>query len=55
MDDGGAGAAFLLTLIFAGVITGIIGSFIDGMRGFLWGFFLGPIGWIIAAILKGKS
>ena len=52
MEDAGAG--LLLIFLVGAFITGFIGSLIDGKRGFWWGFFLGPIGWIISAILKGK-
>jgi uncharacterized membrane protein HdeD (DUF308 family) len=52
MED--AGLTFLIVLLVGAIFTGLVGYFIDGNRGWRWGFFLGPIGWIIAAILKGK-
>lgn len=57
MDD--AEKLVVMTVIVTMLISGGIGSFIAGERkrnaaGFILGFFLGPFGWIIAALIPGS-
>jgi len=42
-------------LLISALIFGAVGYFVDGGKGVVWGALLGPLGLIIAAILKGKS
>jgi hypothetical protein len=53
------GETIFLVLVI-GAITGCIGAAVGSSkdkaaRGFLFGFFLGPIGWIIEAILPAEK
>ena len=46
---------YVLGYVIIGCVTGMIGLMINEKSGFGWGFFLGPIGWIIAALDKPKT
>lgn len=41
-------------IIVGAILFGIIGFFINGGKDGIWSALLGPIGLIIAAIMKGK-
>ncbi|MCQ4166610.1 hypothetical protein [Tahibacter harae] len=51
------GDSVVLVVFVGGLLCGLVGSVVARMKhaptykGFLWGFFLGPIGWLLAALL----
>lgn len=53
--DPGIIIGLVIGALICGVIGGLIGSYkARGKDGFFWGCFLGPIGWIIVALLPDE-